>query len=395
MSNIKLNLQLFASIVDYLNKQGKDSSFNARKQLATQYGISNYTGSAEQNNQLLSLLQGNAKSTSNTSTAKNTSTTTKSANTTSTTNRSISALNGVDQSVMDRMNSQFKVSNAYTEAMSQVQALLDKINSGKTSYSDQVKDLMNQIQNREEFSYDVDNDKLFQQYLSSMMTSGQTAMQDTMGQASALTGGYGSSYSQSVGNQAYNQHIQQAYDNLPEYYQMAMQKYQMEGEDMYNQLAMLSEADAQEYARLVESFNANKSTADTMWSQEYQTWSDDVANATNIAGMQNSDWWNNKNYEESVRQFNENLALQKQQLAKSGSGSKNSDDKRPSETQCAKAVEAYETGGAKGLEKYLASVDPDLQDALMDYALEYGKSPAQRFQEWGEGLTGILGWAFK
>lgn len=45
------------SVVDYLNKQGKDSSFSARKQLAVQHGIKNYTGTAAQNTQLLKKLQ--------------------------------------------------------------------------------------------------------------------------------------------------------------------------------------------------------------------------------------------------------------------------------------------------------------------------------------------------
>ena len=81
---------------------------------------------------------------------------------------------------------------------------------------------MGQIQNRDKFSYDVDNDVLFQQYLASSMASGKTAMQDTMGQASALTGGYGSTYATSAANQQYNAYIQDAYNNLPEYYQMAM-----------------------------------------------------------------------------------------------------------------------------------------------------------------------------
>lgn len=52
------------SIVDYLKSIGKDSSFAARKQYAAQYGISNYTGTAEQNAKLLSLMRGGSSGTS-------------------------------------------------------------------------------------------------------------------------------------------------------------------------------------------------------------------------------------------------------------------------------------------------------------------------------------------
>lgn len=45
------------SIVDYLKSTGQDSSYGARTNLAKQYGINNYTGSAQQNLQLLSTLR--------------------------------------------------------------------------------------------------------------------------------------------------------------------------------------------------------------------------------------------------------------------------------------------------------------------------------------------------
>jgi len=45
------------SIVDYLKSIGQDSSYQARATLASQHGITNYTGSAEQNLQLLNALK--------------------------------------------------------------------------------------------------------------------------------------------------------------------------------------------------------------------------------------------------------------------------------------------------------------------------------------------------
>ena len=217
-------------------------------------------------------------------------------------------ISGVSGTAASKINSTFKTSKAYEEAMAQTQAILDKINAGKTSYTDQIKELMAQIQGRDPFSYDVDSDMLFQQYLGSMMNSGQTAMRDTIGQASALTGGYGSTYATSAGNQAYNQYIQEAYNNLPEYYNMAMQAYQMEGDEMYNQLAMLNSADATEYGRLVDSYSANSSMANQLYAQEYQAYSDDQNKWLNIANMQNSDYWNSANLAESKRQHDQSQA---------------------------------------------------------------------------------------
>lgn len=51
------------SIVDTLKSQGIDSSFSNRTKIANQYGINNYTGTAEQNISLLNILKGNTSNT--------------------------------------------------------------------------------------------------------------------------------------------------------------------------------------------------------------------------------------------------------------------------------------------------------------------------------------------
>ena len=87
--------------------------------------------------------------------------------------------------------------------------------------------------NREDFQYDLNGDALYQQYKDRYMDLGKKAMQDTMGQASALTGGYGSSYAQNVGQQAYNSYMQQLGDVVPELYKLAYDRYQDRGDQLY------------------------------------------------------------------------------------------------------------------------------------------------------------------
>ncbi|WP_437183302.1 N-acetylmuramoyl-L-alanine amidase [Shouchella miscanthi] len=58
--------QTTGSIVTYLNSIGVDSSFENRARLASQNGIQNYTGTAEQNTRLLSLLRNGQESSGNT-----------------------------------------------------------------------------------------------------------------------------------------------------------------------------------------------------------------------------------------------------------------------------------------------------------------------------------------
>lgn len=260
----------------------------------------------------------------------------------------------ISNKTQSAINSKFKTPTAVTEADAYLKGQLSKIQSSKTSYSDQINSLMSQISGRDKFSYDVDNDPLFQQALASAMNSGKSAMDDTIGQASALTGGYGSSYATSAANQAYNAYIEDAYNNLPQYYQMALDAYNAEGDEMYRQLGMYQTADETEYNRMLNAYDAtgayrdrlyneayqqfrdNKSDAfasanlqlneygqkvnnalalqelytseaDKLYEREYQQWSDEVNKAMQYAQMLNSDWWKGEEYKQADEHFYENL----------------------------------------------------------------------------------------
>ena len=195
----------------------------------------------------------------------------------------------VSQDVKDTLNSTYTKSPEILQTEAYLKTQLGKIQSGKTSYSDKVREMMSKIEGRDKFSYDVDSDPLFQQALASAMNSGKSAMQDTIGQASALTGGYGSTYATSAANQAYNAFIEDAYDNLPQYYQMAMEAYQMEGDEMYRQLGMYNDADATEYNRLLTAYDATYQHRNQMYNEEYQQFRDSKTDAYNMANLQISE----------------------------------------------------------------------------------------------------------
>lgn len=180
-------------------------------------------------------------------------------------------------------SAQFQVSQSYTDAMNYTNQLLQKLESGRTAYTDQIKGLMDQIQNRDPFAYDMDKDTLFQQYLKAQTETGRQAMMDTAGQAAALTGGYGSTYATSAANQQYNAYIRQAYDNLPQYYAQALDAYQAEGDDLYRRLGMFNDADQTEYQRLLNAYNANYGRAQDMYGQEFDKWNAETGYAWDAA----------------------------------------------------------------------------------------------------------------
>ena len=134
------------------------------------------------------------------------------------------------------------------EAMLQ-QQLASKPGEYQSAWQAQLDDTLNKILNREKFSYDLNGDALYQQYKDQYVMQGQQAMMDTMGQAAALTGGYGNSYAQTAGQQTYQGYLQQLNDRVPELYQLALDQYNREGEALYNQYGLFADREDQDYGR--------------------------------------------------------------------------------------------------------------------------------------------------
>ena len=271
---------------------------------------------------------------------------------------------------------------AESETVQQANAALQAILAAQpgayqSKWQSQIDDIINRILNREEFSYDVNEDALYQQYKDQYIQGGKLAMQDTMGQAAAMTGGYGNSYAASVGNQAYQNYLSQLNEVVPELYGMALDRYNMEGEEMYNQYGLLSSQEQQDYARYQDSYNqwlAERDYATGRYDSEreydyskyvddrnyeYGVYSDDRAqkyseylNAIDLAKWQETDAYNkylndknfaygayadskqyayndyltdiekaqyNAQFLEDQRQYNANMAFNKEQAAISNS----------------------------------------------------------------------------
>ena len=130
-------------------------------------------------------------------------------------------------------------------------------NHGDFQYANQgqLDEIMQQILNRKDFSYDINQDAFYQQYKDMYTKQGQMAMQDTMGQAAALTGGYGNSYAATVGNQAYQESLDKLNDIIPELYQMAYDRYNQKGHDLLNQYGLLQSDYERAYGEHQDEYN--------------------------------------------------------------------------------------------------------------------------------------------
>ena len=132
-------------------------------------------------------------------------------------------------------------------------SLYDRFRSERPTYAgtfdNQLTELYDKISTRPAFQYDATRDPLFQGMKDQYVQGGKLAMKDTMGQAAALTGGYGSSYGQQVGQQAYDAYLQNLSDVIPELYSQAYGRYQDEGDRMLQQYALLGQQRDAEYGR--------------------------------------------------------------------------------------------------------------------------------------------------
>lgn len=176
--------------------------------------------------------------------------------------------------------------------------------SYSSGYRDRIDALLDQILNRDSFSYDAAKDPMAQQYKAMYNREGDRAMQDTMAAAASQAGGM-NSYAITAAQQANDYYSAQLMDKYPELYQMAYEMYLTDIDNQVRDLGLLQDMDQTQYDRY----------RDTMddWENDrnfaYQQYRDDVAD---------SQWQTNFDY--GVKRDEIEDAKDAQKLAASGSG---------------------------------------------------------------------------
>ena len=249
------------------------------------------------------------------------------------------------------------------------QQMAAKPGAYQSQWQSQLNDTINKILNREKFSYDLNGDMLYQQYKDQYTTQGNMAMMDTVGQAQAMTGGYGNSYAQTAGQQTYQNYLQQLNDKVPELYNLALNKYNQEGQDLYNQYSLLGTQEEQDYNRhqdkvaqwqteidrLQNQYNNEREfdygkyiddrnyqyqtdrdkVADDQWLKEYneaiRQYNQNYQYQVGRDQVADSQW--QKEFDEAVRQFNQKNGLSTSQASSSGSSNSNVDKAQASLTE--------------------------------------------------------------
>lgn len=159
---------------------------------------------------------------------------------------------------------------------------------------DLINEVMDQILNRPDFEYNPESDPTYQNYEKQYTKAGERAMQDTLGEVSARTGGLASSYAGTVSQQAYNQYMDALSDKIPELEQLAYERYRNEDDmlrDQLNMLMALDQNDFNQYLASLDQYNADRNFGYGLFSDNrnlaYQMGRDQVADSQ---WQQGFDW---------------------------------------------------------------------------------------------------------
>ena len=202
-----------------------------------------------------------------------------------------------------------------SDAYKQANAILSQMINNKPGawvdpYLDQRLGYLRAYEDREPFSYDINQDALYNQLKDLYIQQGNLASMDTMGRAAAMTGGYGNSYAQTAGQQVYNQHLSQLNAMAPELYDNAYNRYLDEGSemlDMYDRYTGLSQQDYQQHGDKVSQYyddlNAAQNNVNDLYEKEYEQWMGSFPEYTELTNEDDAYW--NKEFMKAVQSGSE------------------------------------------------------------------------------------------
>ncbi|MBQ3487547.1 MAG: hypothetical protein IJA71_04595 [Clostridia bacterium] len=165
-----------------------------------------------------------------------------------------------------------KKNEEYQKALEKLEAARKEKPTYADTYGAQVRDLQAQLTGRSPFTYSIDKDALFRQYRDRYQSLGRRAMEDTMGRAQAMTGGYGNSYAQTVGQQSYQSYLKELSEVAPKLYEQALDRYKQEGRDLQSRYEAAKSLEQEEYSRHKDALDAYRKDLSYLQTQADQAY---------------------------------------------------------------------------------------------------------------------------
>jgi len=300
------------------------------------------------------------------------------------------------------MASNYKPGQSVTDAWKAYQ----RVNAAKpgayqSSWQDELEKLYGQISQRKPFEYDLNADSLYQQYKDQYSLAGQQAMQDTMGQAAALTGGYGNSYAQTAGQQTYQGYMQKLNEVIPQLEQRAYGRYRDEGQDLYNLYGLTQGNEDRDYGRYrdqVGDWRDERGFAYGAWSDErgfdYGAYQDDLAQQnwqTQFDYSKAQDALAQQNWQTQFDYQKEQDAIA-MAAAKRGGGGRRAPEIKFTEEQIGQALSTMQSGGEDALMRYTVGLEGQgYSEASTAWLYNYARQYAKQNKTLWDTISGVFG----
>ena len=213
----------------------------------------------------------------------------------------------------------------YTGYEPQQQALLNQqLNYGQFSYGDAptynnryddiIQGKLSEINNQQPFNQDVRESDLYAAYKQQATREADRSYRDTMGAASALTGGQVSSGAQAAASQARNYQMSQLNDNYGEIYNTLYSQYLNDFNMKLSQLEATQgqeQIDYQKFLNDLSQHNVDKGFAYGAYTDKYNMLGNNLNTVNSMAGNKwERDFTTQQtNYEKGLNEFDRNLAM--------------------------------------------------------------------------------------
>ena len=210
----------------------------------------------------------------------------------------LAGVSATTQQQLQKSQSGYQPNQQAQAAQQNMQAIQQqRPQSYSSKYGPALQSILEQIQNPGGFKYEFNGDENFK-YLADLYTqNAKKANINAQGQAAALTGGYGNSYGAAAGAQAYQEALLPLYQQGMELRQQALDQYNADRADRYNQLQAVQGMDESDYGRYqdtMQNWRADLQNAQNMYQDErnfgYNEYADALANAMNIGKMESESY---------------------------------------------------------------------------------------------------------
>ena len=160
------------------------------------------------------------------------------------------------------------IANQTPTPLQLAQQRIDAMGAYEPTWQAKIDALLQEVLDQKPFSYDAGQDPLYRQYRDSYMQAGRNAMQDTMGQATALTGGYGNSYATTAAQQAYQGYLAGMGDKSMDLYERALAMHDRNRQRAADNLNILQGQEDKAYSRYQDALTAARGERDYAYTQE-------------------------------------------------------------------------------------------------------------------------------